>query len=79
MSARTRFSPIGSNQVSAGVHPSELWGVAQRDMWKPRRARSAKAAARRQAKRAAKRQGVTLKSYLRSAWLGAEAKKEKGK
>lgn len=74
MSARTRFSEIKSNHVAAGMHPSELWGFAQRDMWEPRRNRSAKAQARRRAKRAAKSQGVTLKSYLRT-----EAKKEKSK
>lgn len=54
------------NDVSMGMPPIELWGVATRDMSKPRRKRGAKACARRRAKRAAKRKGVTLKSYLRS-------------
>lgn len=62
------------NDASWGTHPSELWGVAARDMSKPRRKRSDKARARRRAKRAAKGQGVTLKSYLRT-----EAKKEQAK
>lgn len=66
MSNRTRFSQTGGSLVAAGAHPSELWGTAGRDMWKPRRKRSDQARARRRAKRAAKAQGVTLKSYLRT-------------
>lgn len=65
------------NDVSTGVPPSELWGVAGRDMSKPRRKRSEKAAARRRAKRAAKRQNVTLKSYLRAEQFGGEAQAQK--
>lgn len=65
MSFRTRCSPIGGKEIGTGLHPNELWGVAARDMSKPRRKRGDKARARRRAKRAAKRQGVTLKSYLR--------------
>jgi len=48
------------------MHPSELWGVAARDMSKPRRKRGEQARARRRAKRAAKLKGVTLKAYLRT-------------
>lgn len=63
------------NDVSVGIPPNELWGVAMRDMSKPRRNRGEKARARRRAKQAAKRMGVTLKSYLR----GEEQKRKKGK
>jgi hypothetical protein len=63
---RSRFSdPHKRSDVASGLHPNELWGVAQRDRSRPRRNRSAAARARRRAKRAAARQGVTLKSYLR--------------
>lgn len=63
------------NDVSIGMPPNELWGVAMRDMSKPRRKRGDKARARRRAKQAAKRQGVTLKSYLR----GEEQRRQKEK
>lgn len=63
------------NDVSTGMPPNELWGVAARDMSKPRRKRSDKARARRRAKQAAKRQNVTLKSYLR----GEEQRRKKEK
>jgi hypothetical protein len=65
------------NDVSSGVPPSELWGVATRDASKPRRKRGDKARARRRAKQAAKRMGVTLKSYLRGTFQ--KRKKEKSK
>jgi hypothetical protein len=49
-----------------GLHPSELWGIAARDMSKPHRTRGDAARARRAAKRKAKRMGVRLKWLLRS-------------
>lgn len=68
------------NDVSTGMPPSELWGVATRDMSKPRRKRGEKARARRRAKREAKRQNVTLKSYLRAEGMqGQVQKRKKGK
>ncbi len=47
------------------MNPNELWGVAQRDMGKPRRKRSAEAAKRRRARRSAKKLGISLKAFLR--------------
>lgn len=68
------------SDASTGTPPNELWGVAARDMSKPRRKRSEKAAARRRAKQAAKRANVTLKSYLRSEGTqGQVQKRKKGK
>ena len=52
--------------IGGGVPASELWGVAQRDLSKPRRHRGAKACARQRAKQAARRKGVPLKAYLKS-------------
>lgn len=60
------------NDASWGTPPSELWGVAGRDMKTATRKRGDKARARRRAKRAAKLKNMPLKAYLRS-----EAKKEK--
>lgn len=62
---RTRFSdPRGA--LGTGLPPEELWGVAERDLGKPRRRRGEAARVRRRAKRAAAKAGVTLKSFLRS-------------
>ena len=63
--SRTRFSDGRSGVLGMGLPPDELWGVAQRDMSKPRRVRGVSASARRRARRAAKKKGVTLRSYLR--------------
>jgi hypothetical protein len=62
---RGRFSSLDGKTTSEGMNPNELWGVAQRDLGKPRRKRSAEAVARRRAKKAAKRAKVALKAWLR--------------
>lgn len=54
-----------------GINPAELWGVATRDMDKPRRKRGEAARRRRVAKRKARKMGVALKSYLRRQPDGA--------
>jgi hypothetical protein len=65
---RGRFSSLPTDSkgaVSEGMNPSELWGVAQRDLFRPRRKRSAEAAKRRRARRSAKKLGIPLKQFLR--------------
>jgi hypothetical protein len=61
---RTRYSTIGG-VLGVGLPSVELWGVAQRDLSRPRRTRSDGARARRRARAAAKKQGVPLKAHLR--------------
>lgn len=56
----------GRSRFADGMAPSELWGVATRDMNKPRRKRGEAARARRKAKRQAKALGMTLKGFLRA-------------
>lgn len=53
------------NDIAVGAPADELWGVAQRDMGKPRKRRGEKACARRRAKAAARRKRMPLKAYLR--------------
>lgn len=65
---RGRFSSLPTDTKGAIAevpNPSELWGVAQRDRFRPRRKRSAEAAKRRRARKSAKKLGISLKQFLR--------------
>lgn len=72
---RTRYSEAGTGRaLGMGLPPAEMWGTAERDLWKPRRHRGPASCARRRAKRAAARLNMGLREYLKLQARNAEAR-----
>lgn len=71
--ARSRFSDFPPRAaLGTGLHPAELWGVAQHNPVTHKagvQTRSAKVRARRALRRAARAAGVPLKQYIRKQGL----------